>query len=720
MIRVAALGACLVLAACGDSQNWKNHPAFVSVGGTVAGLTGTVVLQNNAQDNLTVTANGPFTFGLSIAYGTGYTVTVRTQPVGQVCTVSGGSGTANANVTTVAVSCRPDVAVGGTISGLTGTVVLQNNGGNPLATATNGPFTFTSRVPNGSPYSVTVRTQPTGQTCTVANGTGTATATVTNVAVTCETFTLRPLPAIYTTGKSVNYSAFRAGGPAAGEIPSDADILQDLGLLRTAGFNLLRLFGADDVSDKILRLAAANFPEMRFQQGISLTGIPVASAASCQDPAGENDKQINRGIALANKYPSIVAVAVGNENSFFSKYMPIPCVEKFITRVRSSVTQPVTTEDDWTFFAGLTTAGGDRDAVKPDTILPLIDFVAIHTYPILNDSRWNWQQTAVPAGQARAAAMMNASLVYAKDTYAAVAGYLYKNAAGNTVSTGASLPITVGETGWKAVQTNPASAIETYAALPVNQKWYYDLMNSWRGSSGGPVTIFFFVAFDEAWKGIDDGWGLWDKARAPRYALCGTPAGSPCNADVYQGAGYYGATPGGGSGGGGGSTSFSPITFDSASVTYTLTGFGGAEDATVVTDPAGGTNKVAKVVKSATAEVWAGTTVSTGANFSVGTLPFSAVRTRMTVRVYSPNAGYKVRLKVEDAADGTHSVETEATTTVANAWETLTFDFANPASGTAALVFGFTYNKVSIFFNFGVNGATTGAKTYFFDDVTFL
>ena len=35
------------------------------------------------------------------------------------------------------------------------------------------------------------------------------------------------------------------------------------------------------------------------------------------------------------------------------------------------------------------------------------------------------------------------------------------------------------------------------------------------------------------------------------------------------------------------------------------------------------TNKVAKVVKSATAELWAGTTVSTGANFSVPTIPFS-------------------------------------------------------------------------------------------------
>ena len=299
-----------------------------------------------------------------------------------------------------------------------------------------------------------------------------------------QTFTRRPLPAIYTTGKSVNYSAFRAGGPAAGEIPSDADILQDLGLLRTAGFNLLRLFGAE-ARDRCggrqdTEARSRELPRNALPAGHQPRRDTGPSAASCQDPAGENDRQIARGIALANKYPSIVAVAVGNENSFFSKFMPIPCVEKFITRVRSSVTQPVTTEDDWTFFAGLTTAGGDRDAVKPDTILPLIDFVAIHTYPILNDSRWNWQQVAVPAGQERAAAMMNASLVYAKDTYAAVAAYLYKDAAGNTVSTGASLPITVGETGWKAVQTNPASAIETYAALPVNQKWYYDLMNSWR------------------------------------------------------------------------------------------------------------------------------------------------------------------------------------------------------------------------------------------------
>ena len=47
------------------------------------------------------------------------------------------------------------------------------------------------------------------------------------------------------------------------------------------------------------------------------------------------------------------------------------------------------------------------------------------------------------------------------------------------------------------------------------------------------------------------------------------------------------------------------------------------------------------------------------------------------------------------------------------------FDFANPAAGTAALNLAYTYNKISIFFNFGVTGATAGAKTYYFDDVAF-
>ncbi len=83
--------------------------------------------------------------------------------------------------------------VGGAVSGLTGTVVLQDNGGDNLSVTANGPFTFGTALPGGTPYSVTVKTYPSGQTCTVSNGSGTiAAANVTNVAVTCAATTTTP------------------------------------------------------------------------------------------------------------------------------------------------------------------------------------------------------------------------------------------------------------------------------------------------------------------------------------------------------------------------------------------------------------------------------------------------------------------------------------------------------------------------------------------------
>ena len=161
-----------------------------------------------------------------------------------------------------------------------------------------------------------------------------------------------------------------------------------------------------------------------------------------------------------------------------------------------------------------------------------------------------------------------------------------------------------------------------------------------------------------------------------------------------------------------------PVTFEGTTVDYTLTDFGG-NGSSVVTDPAGGSNKVAKTIKSSTAEGWAGTTIGNNGGFATK-IPFATSLTKMTAKVYSPDSGIQVRLKVEDAANDKITCETEATTTVANAWETLTFDFSSPAAMTAAMNFANTYDKASIFFNFNVNGATAGEKTYHLDDVRFV
>src|SRR5208282_1182780 len=169
-----------------------------TIGGTISGLTGSgLVLQDNGGNNLPLAAGATsFTFSTPVPSGGSYSVTVLTQPSTptQMCTVTNGSGTANANVTNVQIACSTTTyTIGGTISGLTGSgLVLQDNGGNNLPLAAGATsFTFTSPVPSGGSYSVTVLTQPSTptQTCTVTNGSGTANANVTNVQIACSTTT---------------------------------------------------------------------------------------------------------------------------------------------------------------------------------------------------------------------------------------------------------------------------------------------------------------------------------------------------------------------------------------------------------------------------------------------------------------------------------------------------------------------------------------------------
>ena len=129
-----------------------------SVGGTVTGLTGQeLVLQNNAGDDLTLAANGSFTFATRVASGSSYSVTVRAQPTSprQTCVVANAIGTvASSNITDVAVTCTTKTySVGGVVTGLAGSgLLLQNNFGDDLLISGNGTFTFATAMQAGSPY----------------------------------------------------------------------------------------------------------------------------------------------------------------------------------------------------------------------------------------------------------------------------------------------------------------------------------------------------------------------------------------------------------------------------------------------------------------------------------------------------------------------------------------------------------------------------------------
>ena len=199
-----SLSTALALSLCASASTLA---ATHTIGGTIKGLTSSnsVTLLDDGTDALKVTANGAFTFKTPLAAGASYNVTIGTQPTDELCTVSHGSGLANANISSVLVSCVRTFSIGGTLSGLKSgdSVTLLDNRKDALPLTANGKFTFSTSLTTGAAYSVTVITEPLGEKCTISHANGVVAANVTNIAVSC---VAAPM---FTIGGSV--SGLRAG-----------------------------------------------------------------------------------------------------------------------------------------------------------------------------------------------------------------------------------------------------------------------------------------------------------------------------------------------------------------------------------------------------------------------------------------------------------------------------------------------------------------------------
>jgi N-acetylneuraminic acid mutarotase len=166
-----------------------------TIGGTVSGLAGTgLELVLNQVQTLPISEDGHFVFPDPLPDTSTWQVGVQVQPSGpaQTCTVSNGEGQLTGEpVIDVQVDCQTNLySIGGLVSGLQGSgLVLQNNGGDDRAIGGNGSFSFATTLPEGSPYAVTVSSQPTQplQTCTLDHAEGTVgTTNINNIQVSCE------------------------------------------------------------------------------------------------------------------------------------------------------------------------------------------------------------------------------------------------------------------------------------------------------------------------------------------------------------------------------------------------------------------------------------------------------------------------------------------------------------------------------------------------------
>lgn len=324
----------------------------------------------------------------------------------------------------------------------------------------------------------------------------------------------RPLPAQYGQGMAISYSGYRTNqSPNSNPpvYPSEAEILEDLNRLTAMGFTLIRTYGSGEYERRVLTVIRDNDLAIKMQLGVWISGsIEKADAA--------NKTQCDQAIEWANSADFkdiIVSVSVGNECmvdwNTFGWQTPPNDIAHYVSYVRGRIAQPVTVDDNWEAWS-LENEKGLEFYKDVANVIKAVDFIAIHTYAIFDAQYdlWEYKQEEV-AEELRAEAMMNEAVVYTLKNY--------KAAADAMEGLGVDKPIVIGETGWRS--TGDAVGI----AHPVNQKMFYDkLKKSVFTDKSGPGGVIFFEAFDEPWKGGDDGWGLFNVNREAKYVVYATAA----------------------------------------------------------------------------------------------------------------------------------------------------------------------------------------------------
>ena len=314
-----------------------------TIGGNVSGLASgkSVTLLNNGTNPHTVSVNGGFTFPVAVASGP-YSVTVAIQPVGQTCSVSGGTGTiVNANITSVSVTCSDTYTVGGSVTGLSASgLVLRMNSTNLIVASGATVFKFATALISGANYAVSVGIQPVGQTCNVNSGIGTiGNSNVSNISISCA-------------------STYTVGGTVTG--------------LGASGL-VLRL---NNSSSLIVPNGAASF---KFSTGL-VTGASYAVTVSSQ-PTGQTCLLTNSTGSIGSA--NVVSVGVG-------------CSTNPVMTLTSSVgvnggTLPSAYTCDG-FGATIDLAWSNVPAGTQEFALMMT------TLPGDGTTRWNWILYHIPAG----------------------------------------------------------------------------------------------------------------------------------------------------------------------------------------------------------------------------------------------------------------------------------------------------------------------------------
>ena len=295
---------------------------------------------------------------------------------------------------------------------------------------------------------------------------------------------------------AVAYSGFREGQhPDRGDgavNPSAEEILEDLQILVDHGFHLIRMYDSGENTRDTLEIIRRHDLPIKVALGIWLDAefsnhegcpwldepIPAEKLAANRL---KNEGEIERGIELAKQFDGIVvAVNVGNEAlvDWNDHMVPLEQVIAYVRLVKGAIEQPVTVADNYVWW----TREGAPLAAE-------VDFLAVHSYPV-------WEGKTIDEG-----------LAFTLENLEGVHEALPDK------------PIVVFEAGWATVASEFGDR-----AGEAHQTRYYNEVLDWATEAN--VTVFFFEAFDEPWKGDPDNplgaekhWGLFNVDRTPKEVM---------------------------------------------------------------------------------------------------------------------------------------------------------------------------------------------------------
>ena len=295
---------------------------------------------------------------------------------------------------------------------------------------------------------------------------------------------------------AVAYSGFRVNQhPDRGDgavNPSADEILEDLKILIAHDFRLIRLYDSGQNSRTALELIRQHELPVKVLLGMWLEaefsnheGCPWLDEPIPDEELAANTlrnaAELRRGIDLAQQFADIViAVNVGNEAlvEWNDHMVPLEKVIAYVRQVQAAIEQPVTVADNYAWWI--------RDGAP---LAEVVDFIGVHTYP-------QWEGKTI-----------DEALPYTIENIDGVRAALPGKA------------VAILEAGWASI------AIEFgERANEIDQARHFRELREWASATN--ITVFFFEAFDEPWKGdpasplgAEKHWGLFNVDRTPKTVL---------------------------------------------------------------------------------------------------------------------------------------------------------------------------------------------------------